>query len=172
MNTLIQSLSIPKARNSTLLLLLERVEECQTKRTQTRIQHHSQRSHSLIRSNMDTDTNEDTNDANASDSTIWTVPGRQPVTTNIWQSKKLQMTPNNEMKAMKLIKKMKNLQPFFESQPIELQWAMYNKSKSMIGFQKDSSRKTDSLINQNNTMSQDKHNINTEGRPTEKKTIR
>jgi hypothetical protein len=94
---------------------------------------------------------------------------RQTVTTIIWQLKKPQKTPNNEMKTPKLSKKMKHLQPCFESQSFELQWTMYNKSKkSMLGFQEGIRWKTNSLIHHNNATYHHKHNINRETRPTEK----
>ena len=43
------------------------------------------------------------------------TPDVQYVTTTIWQSQNPQKTLNNEVKAPKLSKKMKHLQPFFES---------------------------------------------------------
>ena len=67
------------------------------------------------------------------------------------------------MKALKLSKKMKYLKSF-----IALQWTMHNISKIMLGFQEDTHRKTNSLTHHKDATYQDTHNINTEGRPTEK----
>ena len=52
---------------------------------------------------------------NTDDGATRTAPGRQLATTNIWISPKPQKIPNNKMKAPKLSKKIKHLQPFFES---------------------------------------------------------
>ena len=108
----------------------------------------------------------DANEANAADSAIKPAHGGQPVAAIIWRSKKPQKAPNSEMKALKLSETMKHLQPFFGSQPIELQ------SKSMLGIQEDIHMKTDGLTHHNDTTYQDNHNINAEGRPTEKPFIK
>ena len=94
--------------------------------------------------------------------------GGQPATLTVWLSKKPPKAPSNESKPPKLPDKMKDLQQFFESQPIELQWTMLHKTKSMIGFQEDIRRKSDSLTLHNNATYHDKNDINAEGRPREK----
>jgi hypothetical protein len=76
------------------------------------------------------------------------------------------------MKAPKLSEKMKHLQLFFESQPIELQWTMQNKSKSMFGFKKDIHKKTNSLTYHKDATYQDKHNNNAEERSTKKISVK
>ena len=83
------------------------------------------------------DVDMEVDNSNLSADRIRPASGRQPTTVTVWQSKKPPKAPSNESKTPKLADKMKHLQQFFELQPIELQWTMFHKTKSMIGFQED-----------------------------------